>query len=128
MAERTRRREQAEHDAGDRRVHRGLVHEQPHADAEHDVREQAAHVEPPQHEHRHDHADRAERRFPLERRRVEERDHDDRADVVDDREREQEELELRRDTAAEEAEHADGDRDVGRHRDAPAVAARVRPR
>ena len=63
-----------------------------------------------------------ERRFPLERRRVEEGDHDDRADVVDDREREQEELELRSDSTAEEAEHAQRDRDVGCHRNAPAAA------
>ena len=52
---------------------------------------------------------------------VEDRDDEDRADVVDDGEREQEQLQRRRDAAAEQAEHADGHRDVGGHRDAPAV-------
>ena len=41
-----------------------FVHEHPHADPEHDVREQAANVEPPQHEHREDHAERAAARAP----------------------------------------------------------------
>ena len=53
---------------------------------------------------------------------VEDRDHEDRPDVVDDGEREQEELERRVHARAEQREDADGDRDVGRHRDAPAVA------
>ena len=103
-------------------MQRGLVHEHPHADPERDVREQAAHVEPSQHEHREDHADRAQRGFPFEGRRVEERDHDDGADVVDDRDREQEEFELGSDSAPEQGDHSQRDRDVGRHRNAPTVA------
>ena len=51
---------------------------------------------------------------------VEDGDHHDRADVVDDRQRQQEQPGGRRDPAAEQAEHADRERDVGGHRDAPA--------
>ena len=51
---------------------------------------------------------------------VEERDHDDRADVVDDREREEEQLQVARDLGAGDREDRDGERDVGRHGDRPA--------
>ena len=54
---------------------------------------------------------------------VEDRDDEDRADVVDDREGEQEELQPGRDARAEQREHSDRERDIGRHRDAPPAAA-----
>ena len=53
--------------------------------------------------------------------RVEDRHHRDRADVVDDREREQEEPQAVRALRPEQGEDADEERGVGRHHDAPAV-------
>ena len=44
----------------------------------------------------------------------------DREDVVDDRDRQHEQLHARRDAVAEQREHADGERDVRRGRDRPA--------
>ena len=54
---------------------------------------------------------------------VEDRDHDDRTDVIDDREGEQEQLESRWHPRPQEREDADREGDVGRHRDAPAAAS-----
>ena len=75
----------------------------------------------------------ADERQPVEREpaAVEDRDHDDRADVVDHREREQQHAQRARDARAEQREHADRERDVGRHRDGPtrrACAADVEDR
>ena len=74
-------------------------------------------------DHRDEEAGGGERSGAVEVVGVEERDHHDRADVVDDRQREQEELQRRRDTTAEQAQHADRHRDVGGHRDPPPVGA-----
>ena len=50
---------------------------------------------------------------------VEDRDDRDRSDVVCDRQRQQEQLEPDVDAAPEQGQHADGERDVRRHGDAP---------
>ncbi len=56
---------------------------------------------------------------------VEDGDHDDGADVVDDGQGQQEELERRlARVGPSSAEDADGEGDVGRHRDAPPPAPR----
>ena len=52
---------------------------------------------------------------------VEQRDHDDRAEVVDDRDRRQEDLQRRRHARAEQQQDAERERDVGRRRDRPAA-------
>src|SRR5690606_12888376 len=57
----------------------------------------------------------------LDAGRVEHRDDDDRPDVVDDRECEQEDAHAGRNALAEQGEHADRERDIGRDRNAPAV-------
>ena len=54
---------------------------------------------------------------------VERGDDDDGADVVDDGQAEEEHLQLGRHPGAEQREDAEGEGDVGGHRDAPAVAA-----
>ncbi len=64
-------------------------------------------------------ADRDEKRHEVDRVRVEDRDDDDRADVVDDCEGQQEELERGRHTRTEQTHDADRHGDVGRHGDAP---------
>ena len=46
-------------------------------------------------------------------------------DVVDDGQRGEEDLEAERHAVAEQGEHSEGERDVGRHRNAPARAARA---
>ena len=53
---------------------------------------------------------------------VEERDDEHRAEVVDDRQRDQEDLQAVGHARAEQGQHAEREGDVGRHRDAPAGA------
>ena len=106
-APRARRREQPEHDAGERRLDPGLVEAPPQHDAGDHVRERMVDTEARHHD---DEQPRSRRRrashHAVETARVEERDHDDGADVVDDREREQEQLQARRHARAEQGEHA----------------------
>ena len=59
---------------------------------------------------------------------VAERDHEDRTDVVGDRERQQHDPEAVRHARAEQRHAADDERDVGRHRDAPAACGGSRAR
>ena len=92
----------------------------PTHDRGHDVGQLRAHAEAL---HREDAAEpeRGDEQ-PGERnaRRVEERDDDDGAEVVDDREREEEDAQRSRNALAEQREDADREGDVGRHRNAPA--------
>ena len=64
--------------------------------------------------------DEANERDP---RAEEDGDHDDRADVVDHGEAEEQNPQTRGHSRSEQREHADGERDVGRHRDRPARCA-----
>ena len=104
----------------------GLEGGQPDAGAEDDVDGQVADPRPPQH------GDREQGRRPPRRASavdavgVERGDHDDGADVVDDGQAEQEDLELGRDAAAEQREDTEREGDVGRHRDAPPGSRRRR--
>ena len=130
LAARHHRCEHAERDAGERGVHVRLVHGEPAHAAERQVDPDV--VDPVA--DRRGGGDRPDRDAqPGERDAlgVEDRDHDDRADVVGDREGQQEQLEPRRRPGAEHGDHAGDDRDVGGHRDAPAlrpVAAGVEDR
>ncbi len=65
--------------------------------------------------------EREEEVIDLQLARVEQRDDQDRAKVVEDRERQQEDLERGRRAFAEKREHADGEGDVGCRRDRPAA-------
>jgi hypothetical protein len=122
LQQRRRRGQQAERDPGQGGVHPRLQEGEPDAGPDDDVRRDEPDLEP-----LHDHDDEqpaegAGQPPQLEVGRVEHRDHQDRADVVDDREGQQEQPCRRRDPAAEQAEHPDRERDVGRHRDPPTPA------
>ncbi len=120
VEQRTGRRQQADGDTGQRRVDARLQQGEPHADAEDGVDHQGPDPQHASHDHGRQQGDRD--REPAEGQvgGVEDRDHQDRADVVDDRERQQEQACRRGDAATQHAEDADGEGDVGRHRDPPA--------
>ncbi len=107
--------EEAEHDADDRGFDSGLVERVPADDAERDVRNQRSKFEPLRQPGARDaHGCGGEPRcaHPLG---VEDRDHDDAADVVDDGEGEDEDPHAERDATSGERDHADCEGDVGRH-------------
>ena len=98
---------------------------QPARHTQSDVHRRPVHTRPTQR-----HRSQRERGSEGERERVEalgieDRDHDDGADVVDDGQREQEHLERRRHARPEQRKDAEREGDVGRHRDAPPVAPRT---
>ena len=66
-------------------------------------------------------------RLPMDLRRVEDGDHEHRRNVVDDGQCGQEDRQPQRDAVTEERQHPEGEGDVGRHRDAPAVCPRPFP-
>ena len=123
--------EQAERDAGDRRVDAGLEHREPDADAERRRRPAMRQTRRTRRttRSRRRSADARSRATPsVEVVGVEDRDHEDRADVVDDGERQQEDLEPPTAPARpSSASTPTREGDVGRHRDAPARRARRRP-
>ena len=106
VEQRLRRRDQPDRDAGQRGVHARLEQREPRRDAEHDVDRHRPHARLLQHEHQRQQREREREPPHRQRRGVEHRDHDDRADVVHDRERQQEEPQRRRDPPTEQAEHA----------------------
>ena len=127
LEQRRRRGEQADRDAGQRGVHAGLEQGEPHADAEDRVDHDAPDPQHAGHDHQAEETEGDREPGQREVAGVEHRDHQDRADVVDDRERQQEQPRGRRDPPTQHAQHPDREGDVGRHRDAPAgtaVAAR----
>ena len=66
-----------------------------------------------------EHQQRTADRRPVQRRRIEEGDHEDGAEVVGDGERGEEHAESARHALAEQGEHAERERDVRRHGHAP---------
>ena len=115
------RDEEREEHPRERRVQPALVDEEPERDAEERIGGQP--VDPPvvqEHEAGDDGRGRRER-ADVQRVGIEQRDHDDRADVVDDRRRGQEDAELDRHPGPEHHEERHREGGVGRHRHAPAV-------
>jgi hypothetical protein len=106
-------------------VHAGEQEARPERDARRDVQEGAAHADALQQHHRDEGAERQAYAAECDAAREEDCDDGDGADVVDDGEREQEDAERGRRPLAERGEHADGERDVGRHGHAPAARARA---
>ncbi len=107
-------------DAGKCRVHAGFQHEDPHHDADQHVGCNPPDLQPVE----DDQSDRG-RAGPRQHRHrqvacVENRDDGDGAEVVDDRQRQQEHLERERHPVAEQRQHAEREGDVGRRRDRPA--------
>ena len=121
------RQQQADQDAGQRRVHARGLHRQPQRDADQHVRGQPPDAGPPQ-----------AQRAPATRTRgddergqvqvvgVEERHHRDRADVVDDGQGQQEQPQPVGAARPEQRQDAEHERGVGGHDDAPAGARRAR--
>ena len=122
VGRRPRRNEQRQHDAGERRVQSARVDARPQRDAQEGVRQRA--VNTPSVEQRQQHGDRrgACEVVPVQRARVEQRDDDDRADVVDDRRSGEKDAKLDRHPLAEHHDQRDRERGVGGHRHTPAVA------
>ena len=97
-------RDQAQDHAGDRGVDPRSIGEVPQCESERDVDDLSAHVVPgSDHDDDHD-EDRPRERTPLDAARVEDGDHQDRADVVGDRERQEERLQGRRGVLRRERE------------------------
>jgi hypothetical protein len=104
-------------------VHPGGVQRQPDTAPCGDVHRTPADAQPPQPQHRHHQRCRYGQGIRPQLAAVEHGDHHDRAEVVDDRQGEQEQLEHRRHARGDHGEHAEGEGDVGRHRHAPAGRA-----
>jgi hypothetical protein len=104
-------------------VHPGLKHSQPQRQAHRDVRRGAPDLEPAQGDQGGDEQGGGQQRGQRQVVGVEDRDHQDGADVVEDRNGEQEQPQLIWATRAEQRKRAEHERDVGRHRDPPAPRA-----
>ena len=118
---RAQRDAQPDDGAGQCRVHARFQHARPDIDADQHIGGEALHPEAV-----HGDEDRDADRGKAERQQrqvggVEDRDDDDGAEVVDDREREQKDLQALGHAVAEQADHAHGERDVGGGRDRPAA-------
>jgi hypothetical protein len=123
-----RRHGHGDEDAGDRRVHAGAEEQQPHRHADDRVDRGGAHPTAVRRDQQgQEDGGRAEV-GPVQRVGVEDRDHQHGAEVVGDGQGGEEDLERGRHAVAEQRHDADGERDVGGHRHAPAagrVARRV---
>ena len=118
------RQQQPDEDAGQRGVHTRGVHRQPERDPGEHVGRQAPDPGPPEPQQDGDQRPGHHQRGQVEVVAVEERHDGDGADVVDDRQGQQEEPEAVGAARAEEREDAEDERRVGRHDDAPAGAGR----
>ena len=107
--------------ARDRRVDARIEHEVPQCQGEQDIGPVTRHAHPVEHHHRDHHARRGSKPAELYIRRVKQRDHHDRADIVDDRHGQQEQPQRCGAAIAQQAEHAHREGDVGRRRDCPAA-------
>ena len=119
-----RRGKQTEHDARDRRVNAGLVYRQPDERAHEYVHRRRAHADLSEDAHEGEPGRREQQHEPVQPGAVERGDHDHRADVVGDRQRQQHDLQSERHALAQHGHDADDERDVGRHRDAPPAERR----
>ena len=125
IGRRTCRDEQGEHDAGQRRMQPAGEDAAPERDAEQRIGYDAIDM------------GAVERREPggedecgrqiarMQFARIEQRDHDDRADIVDDRGGCQEDAQFDRNPLAQHYDDRDGEGRIGRHRDAPAMRPRA---
>ena len=114
--------EQAHDDAGDRGMHAGLEDGPPQHQTEGGEDRGVRDTETVERGDGDGDADGADEVRQIDVGGVEDGDHDDRADVVDDRQRQQQDLDRGRDTRTEERDHTEGEGDIGRHRNAPPCA------
>ena len=113
--------DQPQHHAGQRRVHPGLEHRQPQQEPDHQVRRQPRHAGAVEHRAAAPGTSAAsEHRQPRQLLREQHRDQHDGAEVVDDRERQQEDAQRRRRPRSQQGQHAQRECDVGGRRDRPA--------
>jgi hypothetical protein len=112
--------ERGEH-AGDGGVYARQQHEAPKHEAKQPIPKRFGDAAPVHHQHGDERDRRAAERPADEVRRVEERDHDDSAEIVDDGEREQEEAQAPRHARTEQRHDADRESDVGGGGDRPAA-------
>ena len=115
-------------DADERRVDPGLERREPHACADDRVGGRAPDAEPAEEEHDAEQPDGDTERDRVDALRVDAGDDGERADVVRDREGQDEDAEAKRAAAAEERDHAERERGVGRDHDPPALARVARER
>ena len=109
----------------DHRIDAGLEHRDPQRDGHRHRKRRANGADASQ---THEHAEQADgdrERDQRHVRRVDERDHDERAQIVDHREGEQEHAQPRRRTWCEQRERTEREGAVGRHRRPPPVRARA---
>ncbi len=119
------RGEQPERDTGDGGVHTRLEGRQPHGHADDDVGPDVDHSDAAQDGHEAEQADGCGQPRQGHGLRVHHGDDPDGQDVVDDRDRQQQQFGPARHPVAEQSEHADREGDVGRHRDPPAPRTRT---
>ena len=118
-------RDQATHQAGHNRIDAGLVERDPDRRAHHEVDRPEMDVEGANHEDAPEQADRHHERGNRDRAAVCDRDHEERHDVIDDRDREQERTQPVRQPGADERDQAERECRVGRHRRSPAMRRAV---
>ncbi len=126
--QRARRCEEPESDSGNGGMDAGAEGRIPDRDAEQPVPRHDAHAGPFRHVRGRDPDEGSKEPAEGQVRCVEQGDHEDRSDVVGQRQGEQEEAGAARQALADECDHAEHERDVGRHRDPPSgcgVAAGV---
>ena len=113
----------ARHDAGDRGVDARLENRQPQDDTNNHIDRDVPNAGELHQQYEDDESDGGKRPADGKVGRVEDRDDDDRADVVDDGKGQEKDLHRLRDTITEQGDDADGEGNVGGHRDAPTVGA-----
>ena len=112
-------REQPEGHARDGRVDPGLERGHPHGDAQHHVDRRGPDADPLEPEDPRAECDRDGQSAPRDAPGIEQRQDEDGADVVDDRERQEERLEVGRRAPGRERQDTQRERRVGGHGDTP---------
>ena len=120
-----RRSDEPEQHAGDRGVDAGVMGLVPHEGAHEDVDEERAHPDHVEHGTEHETRRSPGEGVQVELGRVEQGDHRHGAQVVGDREREQEDAQAGRHPASQHGQGRHREGDVGRHRDAPTPLRRA---
>ncbi|MPL88576.1 hypothetical protein SDC9_34602 [bioreactor metagenome] len=118
------RDEEGGDDTRERGVHARFQHQHPKHGAEDQRRRQPVATGQVAQQHQRDRDQREQQIMRLQMLGVEDRDHQDSAEVVENGEGEQEDLQPRRHPGAKECDDADGKGDVGRGRDRPGLGVR----
>ena len=118
--------EEPEREAHHQRLDARLEQGDPDRGAEHEVQRPAPHPEAEQqHQHHREQAGRPDQRHDVDRLAVDDRDHDQREQVVHDHDREHERPQPVRNAPAEDVEQPEREGGVGGHCDAPPLRGRA---